>query len=316
MQKKIILLSTIVILNSYAYWQDSVDTSTWTVSNEITSTWTVSNETNMNGKLLSMFKGKIIIPKDWMKIKWGKFTNVIKNFKYMAKDFSKKMNNNIKDFVKDNMKEIHQNWLQFHEEFGVLKDYIDSNLSTGDKEELTKKIFEMNHAMKDLEKEFRQAINSWEDTSVIIEKIISNKKEFLDSIRQYVNEDMIDSFDEFVSNWIDVKQENLWMRMENKEKAIALKSKILKRRAILSDKLIKSVEKKLDSIPDNKKEVVLNKILTNLEKARTKVSNLTWAKKEKMLNIIDEVEKIVREKLSGNDVDNEDETLVNEILNI
>lgn len=297
------------------------DTNTWeTVSAEIKNSW---EETTI--KTTIKLKAKSGLTE--AQLKW------IQAEKWEIQE--KKQN--LLEEKKNNNEEIKQNLEKFRAEYWELKDYLKADLTNEEKETLKT----LHEQFKADEKEILDSINTALETynasekteddlqalksakSEIADKLTELRKQYYESLKAFVDTDKVEKYEEFAKALVETMKENKDLRVENFAQTQELRNEFKEQRKEIRSRLSKTVRDnfiaKLDAISDENKETVYNKLLQNVAKKaeQIKSSDLTEKKKQLIMDVLAEVEMIVKEKLNELSVADEwvnQEDIIDELL--
>ncbi len=201
-----------------------------------------------------------------------------------------------RDQIRGNRKSIKENWKKFFDENGKIRDFLKSDLTEEENNEL--KEIRRTHFKKlqEIRKEIIEAYKNWEDIEKLEDQFAEEEKSALDVLDDYIDEDKTDEWEEYKKNYASCIDKNDEYRNQIIESRVKIGEKLSERKKEGLENLVERIDRILSNVDEDKLEVVVENLSKKIEKIRERVenSNMSDDKKEEMNYILDEIDTLLK----------------------
>lgn len=226
----------------------------------------------------------------WWKAKLGNM-KMIQEWRKETRNEMKPKFDEAKNIYSGNRASIHANWSWVRDEFGYLRTYLKTDLTDEEKQSILS-----GHKIKmENIKVILSGLNLENYTWVKAELLDLHSAAF-DALLPYIAEDKLEDYNAYIVKALETIWKNLDLRIQNYLARYELRNE---HKRLLTEKLTNKLNSQISKIPDDKKLVVLNKMIEKVNKQLTNIenSNMKEPNKTLVINALNEIVLILENEI-------------------
>lgn len=196
-----------------------------------------------------------------------------------------------KNMFSGNRATIHANWSWVRDEFGYLRTYLKTDLTAEEKQSILSW-----HKIKMEEIKLILSGMNLENYTWVKAQLLDLHAKAFDALLPYIATDKIEAYNAYKVKALETIWKNLDLRIQNYLSRNELRNQ---HKRLLTEKLTNKLNSQISKIPDDKKLVVLNKMIEKVNKQLTNIENSQMKEPNKTLviNALNEIVLILENEI-------------------